>query len=309
MLTEKELNRQIERYPIMKTNDLVRQSRYSLSLMAQRLINYICMKIIPRSEESEDASHQLHYEFNIVDFCQATKLKTISGKTYHSIKASLQELAEPKFFLPLRTKPISWLSNVTVADGDGYVTVDINPALIPYLFELPKDHFTLFTYGAISDLQSAYGIRLYEFFKSYLSVRKMQCKIETLKEVLMVESIQSYKSFANFKQRVLDAAINDINTHSDIHVGYELNKRGRRFASIKFNIMDSTEYDEMMDYVELKEAEKKRSIDDIKSRIARGELPPDYPLPFDEHESEEEAPKRRRRRKVRNEAFDDDLPF
>jgi plasmid replication initiation protein len=47
--------------------------------------------------------------------------------------------------------------------------------------------------------------------------------------------VKKYKLFANIKQRIVDRAVVEINEQTDIIVGYELIKTGRKVTAIRFN--------------------------------------------------------------------------
>ena len=49
-----------------------------------------------------------------------------------------------------------------------------------------------------------------------------------------------YKSMVNFKRRVLDLAVNEINEKTDINVSYENVKHGRSIVGFMFTVKEST---------------------------------------------------------------------
>jgi hypothetical protein len=56
-----------------------------------------------------------------------------------------------------------------------------------------------------------------------------------LKDPKGVEAEQ-YTKFSMFQKYVLDVAVTQINQNTDLHIGYELVKKGRSFDSIRFQI-------------------------------------------------------------------------
>lgn len=88
----------------------------------------------------------------------------------------------------------------------------------------------------ISNLKSFYSQRLYEFL--YAENEKFNNKItlnlERLRFIFGVDS--TYPEYRNFKQRVLNQAIREINEYSDIFVDFEEIKEIRRVSSIRFNV-------------------------------------------------------------------------
>ena len=82
-------------------------------------------------------------------------------------------------------------------------------------------------------MKSQYSIRLYEILKSYEYKRKYIFDIDDLKNRL---SAEHYERFPDFKRYVLNTALREISTLSDLKVDYEIIKVGRRFARLEFSI-------------------------------------------------------------------------
>ena len=57
----------------------------------------------------------------------------------------------------------------------------------------------------------------------------------TLKDPKGIEPEQ-YTKVSMFQKYVLDVAVTQINQNTDLHIGYELIKKGRSFESIRFHI-------------------------------------------------------------------------
>lgn len=96
-------------------------------------------------------------------------------------------------------------------------------------------------YGVINmiyqaNFRSKYGLALYENCVRFVNVKQTGWfNIEFFRELLGVER-NKYLEFRDFKRRVLDVAINEINMYSDIYVEPILQKNGRKVANIKFKI-------------------------------------------------------------------------
>ena len=63
----------------------------------------------------------------------------------------------------------------------------------------------------------------------------MTFDIEDLKRRI---DASAYKNFTNFKNKVINPALHDINTFSDLLVSVEYKKTGRTFSSVIFTIKD-----------------------------------------------------------------------
>lgn len=87
----------------------------------------------------------------------------------------------------------------------------------------------------ISNLKSSYSIILYEFLRDYLDSPVMpQLTIKDFKELMGIKGYE-YKTFYDFKKRVLEIAVKEINAKMDIHCDYTLIKRcGNQYSHIQF---------------------------------------------------------------------------
>jgi plasmid replication initiation protein len=115
----------------------------------------------------------------------------------------------------------------------GNIKIQISRRMKPYLLFL-KERYTQYELLYTLAMKSQYSIRLYELLKSYEYQRKRIFDIEELKLRL---SAEHYKRFPDFKRKVLDRALEEINTLSDLDVTYTIIKESRRFAKIEFTMM------------------------------------------------------------------------
>jgi len=93
-------------------------------------------------------------------------------------------------------------------------------------------------------MKSKYSIRIYEILKSYQNMGQFEFEIGQLKKMLFAEK---YELFGDFKRKVLDIAMREINELGDIFIRYEIEKKGRKFHKIKFIIKPKAKIDERME--------------------------------------------------------------
>ncbi len=67
-------------------------------------------------------------------------------------------------------------------------------------------------------MTNVHAVRIYELLMQYLSLGKREFELSELKEILSIAD--EYKVLADFKKRVLNTAVQQINEHSDIRVSY-----------------------------------------------------------------------------------------
>lgn len=156
-------------YYVCKSNALVREARYSLSLLTQRLISYICMLIKPGKYSND----QMKQEFELADFYHTMGLKRISSTAYANARNALNSLLVAPLWLPEREQPITWLSSCDITE-DNHVTVVLHKDLGGHLLDLMSD-YTRYNLADISDINSAYGLRLYEYFRTLYALGEVIC--------------------------------------------------------------------------------------------------------------------------------------
>ena len=109
---------------------------------------------------------------------------------------------------------------------------------MPLITQLEK-HFTSYQLEQVKDLSSIYAIRLYELMMQWRSSGKtQQIPIDELRYKLGIEPDQ-YKQMVNFKTKVLDFAIDQINEHTDIKASYEQHKEGRSITGFTFTFKEN----------------------------------------------------------------------
>ena len=114
---------------------------------------------------------------------------------------------------------------------------------MPYLLELTKEnqYYTHYQLKYILPMKSQYAIRLYELLKSYQRNNyEWFFDIEQLKKQLNCES---YKDFKDFRRRVLEPAVAEINEFTDIKIAWEPMKEGRKVVRVVFYMVGKNKTD------------------------------------------------------------------
>ena len=114
------------------------------------------------------------------------------------------------------------------------------PDVVPLITRLEK-HFTSYQLKQVAQLTSKYAIRLYELLISWKSTgRTPIIDIADFRSKLGLE-INEYQKMINFKNRVLEPAIQQINELTDIVVKYEQFKSGRSISGFQFSFKHKEE--------------------------------------------------------------------
>lgn len=222
-------------YKVVKGNELVQKSRFSLSLQEQKTISFICSMIKPAQVPG---SFQLEYEFNIRDYCKICGIDYDNGKNYAEIKSTLKRLRDRSMWLELDDGSetlVGWLAKVTTNKRSGIAKIRLDEDLVPYLFAL-KQNFTQYELYNVLGMKSAFSIRLYEILKSYSFQKVKTFELDELKKLLSVDAVKSYERFPDFRRFVLEPAEKEINELTDLKFSYEPIKKGRKVIKITFSI-------------------------------------------------------------------------
>lgn len=207
-------------YFVAKSNDLIQQSRFTLSAQQNKVLLFLISKIRPYDKGEEV------YSFTVKEFCEVCNIDETSGNNYANTKKALKSLADKSIWVKQENgneKLLRWIDRVYLNKQTGCYEVSFHRDMLPYLFDLRKK-YTQYCFSNILTMKSKYGIRLYELLKSYkYNNNTVTFTIDELKQLLDAET---YTRYPDFKVNVLDKAVEDINYCSDIEVSYTPLKTG-----------------------------------------------------------------------------------
>ena len=242
--------------PVAFQNTWIQGRRYpstinagrSMTITETKILMYIVSKIKPTDTEFAPQ------EFNLRNFCEVCG---IGGQQvtncYSHLKSAVKRLADRSEWLK---KPDGKETLVRIIQkveldtiGTGCITIILDNDMAPYLLELKKN-YTVFPLREILRMKSKYGIVLYELLKSLSYMGKpIVFDLQELKEKL---DCTNYTSTYNFKVKVIEPAINDINTYSSLKVEdvvYE--KKGRAVSKVVFYVKNLETSQDAQDVIEL----------------------------------------------------------
>ena len=226
-------------YRVVKSNDLIQKSRFSLQLQEQKVILYLISKIKPEDLELKE------HVFEIQEFCRVCGLDASNGANYKYIKKTLKDLRDKSIWVTLADgseSTLSWISSVNISNNSGVVKIRLDDLIKPYLLQL-REKYTQYELLYTLAMKSQYSIRLYELLKSYEFQGKKLFSIDELKTRI---SAETYTRFADFKRKVIDISMREINELSDLNVTYTLTKLGRSYNKIEFLMKTKTDTDERL---------------------------------------------------------------
>ena len=220
---------------VVKDNALINAS-YNLEVTEQRLI---LLSIIRARETGQGISSDSKLEIHASDY--ASRFDVTKEAAYNALKNAVNNLFERKFSFKEIHKDTNkeivvksrWVSRIAYIDDLATLEVTFAPDVVPLITRLEK-HFTSYQLKQVAQLTSKYAIRLYEFLIAWRDVGKTPViSLSEFRERLGLE-MNEYQKMVNFKSRVLEPAIKQINELTDIHVKYEQYKTGRSISALSF---------------------------------------------------------------------------
>lgn len=218
---------------VIKANQLIQKSRFSLSLLQQKVVLYLIAQINPFDKDF------IQCEFDIKEFCRVCGIDDLSGKNYADLKQAIKDIADKSLWITLpdgRETLIRWIEKPYIDKNRGVIRVKLDEDMKPYLLQL-KDNFTRYELIYTLHFRSKYTIRMYELVKSihYHDLEDYTRTFE-LDELRTLLDAEKYNTYQGFKVKVLERAINEINQYSDKELSYTPIKKGKSVVAIKLKI-------------------------------------------------------------------------
>jgi len=217
---------------VKKDNQLI-NAAYTLTLSEQRLILLAVVQGAGEPDTLREMSvHALDY---------AERFNLTPRAAYAALSDATTQLFERRFSYDQINKRGNlehvvsrWVSKVTYVEGEGIVRLSFAAVVMPVLCGL-QSRFTWCGLEHVASLTSAHAIRLYELLIAWRSTGKTPViQLEDFRRRLGIEP-DEYRKMNDFKKRVLDSALSQINTHTDIIASYTQHKKGRSIVGFEFS--------------------------------------------------------------------------
>ena len=219
---------------VVKDNALINAS-YNLDLVEQRLI---LLAIVEARDSGRGINAndplEVHAESYVNQFNVARQT------AYQALKDACKDLFVRQFSYQEINKRGNvenvlsrWVSEIRYIDDEATVKLIFAPAIVPLITRL-EEQFTKYELQQISNLSSAYAVRLYELLIAWRSTGQTPIieLAEFRKKIGVLDD--EYTRMGNFKDRVLNLAIAQINEHTDIKVQCQQHKKGRNISGFSF---------------------------------------------------------------------------
>lgn len=219
---------------VVKDNSLIDAS-FNLSLTEQRIM----LLAVVNARELPDLNTEKAIEVNVIDYIN--QYSVTPSTAYETVKAAVDTLFNRQFSYIDKYKDndaISksrWVTKVIYVKASSQIILYLSSDVISLISRL-ESHFTKYMLDQVSDFNSKYSIRLYEIIIKWLTIGKTEkYSVSDIRSKLGVQDTE-YKQFSDFKKRVIEVSVNEINKYTDIQLEIVYFKNGRNITNLQFKI-------------------------------------------------------------------------
>lgn len=218
---------------IRKANDLV-EGKYRFDIWEMRVFTQMLTMIYKDDEDFKEYKIYLKdmvEEFNIKD--RNAYEWVVKGAEGLMKKEITIERETPEGIMEFKTYIAIGLDSFKNRADGKYISISFHPKMKPFLLQL-QTQFLMYDIRNILSIQSSFSVRIYELLKQYEKIGKRRFSVQELKEMLDVSD--KYPLYANFKQRVILKAQQDLEAYTDIYFTLQEIKRGKSITEVVFHI-------------------------------------------------------------------------
>ncbi|GAB3053028.1 hypothetical protein GCM10027155_19290 [Acinetobacter apis] len=216
----------MDKNQVVKSNQVIEAS-YQLSAVEQRIV----LAAIARIPKNQPITDDKLYPVSVNEL----QLLGVHEKTaYRDLKDGINRLYERSINLSIDDKSIKmrWVQEIQFLDSQSVIGIRFSKPILPFISNLSRE-FTKYALSDIAGINSAYAIRVYELLMQYKNIGKREISVDNLR--IMLELGKKYPLFADFKKRVIDTAVDQINEYTPLNVTYVQKKTGRKVTHIAFS--------------------------------------------------------------------------
>jgi len=217
---------------VKKHHDLVQAYYGTSSLNEQKLFNFLIYSI-KNKKITDNILTTTHKE--IIDFLGFKINYKLLKNTFEKIMSVVLELS-----IISKDKKAYRLTHFVreVIYENRVIDIELSSDFISMILN-DKDNYCTLNFALINKFKSKYTIRLYENITRYMTrenpfIHLPKMDIKTFRKLMGIEE-GKYQRITHFKASVLDVAVNEINTKTDIKISYELFKSANEITDILFH--------------------------------------------------------------------------
>lgn len=214
----------------IRQHNALTNARYEYTELQLDLFFFIVSKL---RKDEKDTVYQL----------DVRELSKLTGKRYNGaylqkatadMGSRMLEIEDDKEY-----RQIWMFQQIRYIKGEGIIEFDLTKYVLPYLFQL-KNNFTSYELAAALRLTSKYAKRIYQLCSQWKDVGETKkYDLEEFKKMLGLldeKGNEKMERISQLREKVLDVSVKQINEHTELHIGYNLEKRGKTFRYISFTV-------------------------------------------------------------------------
>ena len=227
----------------LDTNNYVCQAnkliggKQALKVNSAKLIRAAIMQVVYEDQELKP------YVVKISEL--ATLLNVPTSNIYRDIESITDDIIKnPVYIRSEEGKNIKWIKIPWVSrceyNSDVGIAIKLNDELKPLLLNL-KEQYTQYSLDNILAMKSVYAIRIFELLQEQIKTKVLpkngidvELSVQYIRECCACDD--KYERFSQFKARVLDAAVKEINNKTLYRLEYSCMKTGKVVDKIVFHI-------------------------------------------------------------------------
>lgn len=222
----------------VRQSNVITQSRHELTA-TQLDLYFMMLSLVKENDEIDKV-----YEISV------REIESITGRMwqYNQLLTATEGMIGKVFRIDQHDGllQVAMLSSAKYVKGKGKIELSIDPRLRPYLIDI-KNNFTSFQLHCVLSLSSKYAKWMFMQFSRWKDIGYVSFEIDELRTLLNLKDPngklpEQYTQWVEFKKRILDTSVKQINESTDLKISYELEKKGRSFHRINFTIIRTNKY-------------------------------------------------------------------
>jgi len=212
-----------------QSNKLIEAS-YKMSVPAKRVMLMLLSQIHPLQQ---DISEKIRIE--AADYSSKTGIDL--SQSYKDIKNGCRELMgtiiTTKNYVARTTEECVVVHWMKYHEDEGWLEATFTPWIAPFIHKLRGIGYKTIEINEALKFKRFYSIRLYELLMQWDSSCVRLITLEDLRKAFDIKK-KTYPAFKDFRVRVLEPSIKEIEQKTSWIIGYKLKKTGPKVTSLSF---------------------------------------------------------------------------
>ncbi len=218
----------IEHSPTVVKHNAIINASYKLTLSETRLL----LACISQIDSSRDRDKDEPFIIQIKDVRDLFADENATH-LYRDIRTATERIGKRQIRINDGNKSgyQNWVIDCFYYKNKGAIEIKFHPDVLNYLTDL-KGSFTQYKIQYVAKFTNVHSIRIYELLAQWQGRGNREISVDELREKLQLG--EQYPKIYDLKRYVIDKALADINTHSNINVACGERKLGRQTLAFQF---------------------------------------------------------------------------